>query len=69
MYQTLKQDTLTVEAEDVEEGDFIPGLGNAYIFDKAYASEFEITFTAHDANGEEITLTMQSDALITITRA
>lgn len=61
----------TVKAKKVREGDFIPGLDNAYVFrvstEEGYNGN-ETTIIMHDAEGNEAELTCWSKMPITVKR-
>lgn len=65
--------TKTVKAKKVREGDFIPGLDNAYVpweperIDDGWTVN-SVRITMHDADGNELTLECHKDMPITIER-
>lgn len=72
-------ETMYVAAEEVQEGDFIPGLDNAYVVEVEEDADFrdrynvglahdKITVTYHDANGDEGYLLLTEGTRIEVTR-
>lgn len=70
---------MKVDAGDVQKGDMIPGLGNAYVFDVEENPDFrdgdniglardKVCITFHDAEGEENYLLIQPHVPITVKR-
>lgn len=59
----------TVKAKKVREGDFLPGLDNAYV---PWAPEdvdgYSVRILMHDADGEELTLECHRDMPVTVER-
>lgn len=65
---TVTMRTKTVKAKKVREGDFIPGLDNAYVFEDPERTEYDITILFNDAEGGEGQLVCAHDMPITIQR-
>lgn len=74
------KETQQVKAHEVEDGDFIPGLDNAYVFEVDFSGDLRtqdnvsvtsgmVTITAHDQNGDEITLILPPESRLTISRS
>lgn len=66
-------------ASDVEEKDFLPGIGDAYVFDVDYNADFRneynvsitqgmVVITVHNHEGDEDTLILSPTTQITIRR-
>lgn len=71
--------TVNVTAADVEVGDFLPGIGNGYVFavstDHDYRTEYNTTafrddveIMFHTADGDEATLFLPPESPVTVDR-
>lgn len=60
--------TMTIPAGEIREGDFIPGLDNAYVPWPPQVDEYKASIIFHDAEGGEGELSCHPDMPVTIER-
>ncbi len=61
--------TETVDASNVQEGDFLPGLDNGYVYDEPEeVDEYRVRINFHTSEGDEAHVECPRDMPVTVER-